>query len=242
LYIYVKNNPLKYVDPSGETPDPRRQELIAQAKRFIQGATGYGIGISQGLEDTSNIFWHPIQAAKGLINYIKEGANAWKETASSLYNNFSQTLSETGRGMAISYNESMDMSPYEQGKAIGYMTEKVGEGVIMGKVANKAITGPSLKNQPISNLFENRTPTASELIKYGKEQGWTIKKTSTGPIQFIDENGVTRLKIKQGSPRTPGSENPHVEIKNSQNQRIDPFGNRVILHSQGNHASINWDL
>jgi len=59
-----------------------------------------------------------------------------------------------------------------------------------------------------------------------ESQGWTLKQTAAGPPKYIDNNGVERLVIKRGSSRTPGSENPHVEVRNKDAQRIDPFGNK----------------
>jgi hypothetical protein len=84
-------------------------------------------------------------------------------------------------------------------------------------------------------------PNASELERYALSQGWTKTQTPTGPPKYIDENGVVRMTIKQGSPRTPGSEHPHVELRDASGQRIDPFGNPVTRHSPENHTPIEWD-
>lgn len=83
---------------------------------------------------------------------------------------------------------------------------------------------------------------ASDLVGFGESQGWTRTQTENGPIKFVDENGVTRLTIKSGSPRAPGSAHPHVEMRNADGQRIDPDGNLVTRKSPGNHTPIDWDL
>lgn len=94
-----------------------------------------------------------------------------------------------------------------------------------------------------SDIFEDgRTPKASELEKYAQEQGWTRSKTENGPIKYTDENGVVRITIKRGSNRAPGSENPHVEIRNSEGVRIDPQGNEVNRKSPDNHTPIEMDI
>lgn len=54
-------------------------------------------------------------------------------------------------------------------------------------------------------------------------------------------NGVVRLTIKRGSPRTPGIGGPHVEIRNGEGLRVDPYGNPVTRRRVGNHTPINWD-
>ena len=95
----------------------------------------------------------------------------------------------------------------------------------------------------LSSLFENgQVPKASDVEKYAQEQGWAKSQTENGPIKYTDSNGFVRVTIKRGSGRAPGSENPHVEIRNSDGQRTDPFGNPVTRKSPGNHTPIDWDL
>lgn len=84
--------------------------------------------------------------------------------------------------------------------------------------------------------------TASSIAKWAREQGWMETQTQNGPPKFVDENGVVRVTLKQGSSRAPGSGMPHVEIRNAQGERIDPQGNPVTRKSSGNHTSIVWDL
>lgn len=86
------------------------------------------------------------------------------------------------------------------------------------------------------------TPKASEIENWAQEQGWTRSQTENGPIKYTDENGVVRATIKRGSPRTPGSENPHVELRNAQGERVDTQGNPVTRRSTGNHTPVDWDL
>ncbi len=81
----------------------------------------------------------------------------------------------------------------------------------------------------------------SQLEDFGAAQGWVRSQTATGPVKYTDENGITRLTIKQGSARTPGSEGPHVEMRNAQGARVDSFGNVVSRKSAGNHTPIVWD-
>ncbi|GAA5151967.1 putative T7SS-secreted protein [Amycolatopsis dongchuanensis] len=89
---------------------------------------------------------------------------------------------------------------------------------------------------------EGTPPKASDLERYAESQGWTRTQTPNGPPKYVDENGIPRMTIKQGSSRTPGSENPHVELRNEHGQRIDPQGNPVNRRSPGNHTPIEWDL
>jgi hypothetical protein len=59
---------------------------------------------------------------------------------------------------------------------------------------------------------------------------------------YIDKNGIRRLAIKKGSSRTPGSEDPHVEVWDPGGRRIDASGQPVSKRSPGNHTPIDWDL
>ncbi|WP_153786570.1 DUF637 domain-containing protein [Pseudomonas sp. EMN2] len=95
----------------------------------------------------------------------------------------------------------------------------------------------------VDKLFEaGRTPKASELRQYAENKGWKATQTDGGPLKYVDENGVPRVTIKQGSSRAPGSAGPHVEFKDATGQRIDAFGNPVTRKSPGNHTSIDFDL
>ncbi|MEG4998590.1 MAG: hypothetical protein WBA89_09670 [Microcoleus sp.] len=86
-------------------------------------------------------------------------------------------------------------------------------------------------------------PKASDFKVWAEsEQGWHRQETSNGPLKYIDNNGVARLTLKQGSPRTPGSNDPHVELKNANNIRIDLQGKPVTRKSKDNHTPIDWDI
>jgi hypothetical protein len=61
-------------------------------------------------------------------------------------------------------------------------------------------------------------------------------------VKYLDDNGVNRMTIKSGSSRTPGSENPHVELRDATGQRVDVAGNPVTRKSPGNHTPIVWDI
>ncbi len=97
-------------------------------------------------------------------------------------------------------------------------------------------------NVPLGYLTMGGGAKASELVAYGHRQGWVLTQTQSGPVIFVDSSGVKRMTIKRGTPRAPGSELPHVEMRNPQGQRIDPFGNPVTRKSIGNHTPIEWDL
>jgi len=83
--------------------------------------------------------------------------------------------------------------------------------------------------------------SASQLDEFGAAQGWIRSQTATGPVKYTDADGIARLTIKRGSPRAPGSGGPHVELRNADGFRVDPYGNLVTRRSVGNHTPIEWD-
>ncbi len=86
-------------------------------------------------------------------------------------------------------------------------------------------------------------PKASDFKMWAEsQQGWHPNKTPNGPLKYIDKNGVARLTLKQGTPRAPGSNHPHVELKNAKGSRIDLQGKLVNRKSIANHTPIDWDI
>ncbi|MCI5045869.1 MAG: RHS repeat-associated core domain-containing protein [Aquisalinus sp.] len=82
------------------------------------------------------------------------------------------------------------------------------------------------------------TTKASDIIAKAEEVGFTRSQTKNGPLKFKDENGVDRVTIKSGSARTQGSEGPHVELRRSDGQRVNPAGDPVTRKSPENHTPI----
>lgn len=105
---------------------------------------------------------------------------------------------------------------------------------VSGRMAWERIT------QAISTQIN---PKASDFQMWAElEQGWHPTQTPNGPLKYIDENEVARLTLKQGTPRAPGSNHPHVELKNAQGSRIDLQGRPVSRKSIANHTPIDWDI
>jgi RHS repeat-associated protein len=106
-----------------------------------------------------------------------------------------------------------------------------------------AMLAAQAAKSPLAKLFSSDAPpTASSLVSFAESQGWARSQTASGPLTFRDSNGVPRMTIKSGSDRTPGSEGPHVALRNGDNERVDPFGNVVTRRSLENHTAIRMDL
>ncbi|WP_053204941.1 DNRLRE domain-containing protein [Jiangella muralis] len=93
----------------------------------------------------------------------------------------------------------------------------------------------------LGQLTAGGRATASQLDEFGVAQGWIRSQTAAGPVKYTDANGIVRLTIKRGSPRAPGSGDPHIELRNAAGLRVDPYGNLVTRRSVGNHTPIEWD-
>jgi hypothetical protein len=101
----------------------------------------------------------------------------------------------------------------------------------------KARPGAGASEKALARLFANgRTPTALEISKLAESLRWRPSQTAAGPLKYVDENGIQRIV------RTPGSEAPHIELRDQSGQRVDPLGQPVTRRSLGNHTPIEWDL
>jgi hypothetical protein len=122
-------------------------------------------------------------------------------------------------------------------------------GSALGAETGKAPASSPASRLPASSadlgrarLMAGGRGVASQIAAWATAQGWTRRQTAAGPPKFVDDNGIVRVTIKRGSPRTPGSEHPHVELRNAAGQHIDPHGNPVNRNSPANHTPIIWDL
>lgn len=114
---------------------------------------------------------------------------------------------------------------------------------LLAKLSPAGKAAPKSKQPCPPNPFDSSgTPKASDIKAWAESQGWTPKQSANGPLKFFDENGVNRVTLKQGSPRAPGSQGPHAEIRNSAGIRVDTAGNPVTRKSPGNHTPIDYDL
>ena len=94
----------------------------------------------------------------------------------------------------------------------------------------------------IQAVVGGEVPKASDFKLWAESKGWQPTQTASSPLKYVDENGVARLTLKQGSSRTPGSNYPHFELRMADRQRIDIWGNHVTRTSPGNHIRIQWDI
>ncbi|HGY9583990.1 RHS repeat-associated core domain-containing protein [Vibrio harveyi] len=99
------------------------------------------------------------------------------------------------------------------------------------------------RGQQVGSMIKTDGSTTTSAIKAKAESvGFKSTKTANGPLKMVDENGVARVTIKGGSQHAPGSAGPHVELKTSSGQRVNPAGNQVTRKSPENHTPIDFDL
>ncbi len=123
--------------------------------------------------------------------------------------------------------------------ARNYRTNFIAKGFSIA--AHEANFASQESTRNIQKLYaDGGLPTRERLVRFGNEQGWEASQTETGPLQFRDENGTVRLQIKSGSPRTPGSEGPHISYRDVYGAFRDPVtGEWVDRRSAGNHRAFN---
>lgn len=99
------------------------------------------------------------------------------------------------------------------------------------------------RGKQVGNMINtNGSTNASDIVAKAKDVGFTPTQTENGPLKLVDENGIALVTIKGGSQRAPGSATPHVELKDSNGQRVNPAGDPVTRKSPENHTPIKNDL
>jgi RHS repeat-associated protein len=140
-------------------------------------------------------------------------------------------------GVCPSQDAGSDFILGHVGSCGGYTPS--GEAGVPEPPANEVSPASEPSSCPAEMYSNGRTPTARDFQNWAENQGWQKGSNPSGPQTYYDENGVKRLQIKNGSSQTPGSEGPHVEVRNAQNQRIDPAtGDVVSRTSLGNHRPM----
>ena len=158
------------------------------------------------------------------------------QSAINAYNNntsvFDEGISPSGAKAAaksLAFNASLSLG--------------IGGGALIAKPLLSNATKRVGRGQQLGNSIKTDGSTAASEIKAKAESlGFSPFQSPNGPLKFVDENGVARATIKKGSERAPGSVNPHVELKTSSGQRVNPAGESVTRKSLGNHTPIKNDL
>ena len=99
------------------------------------------------------------------------------------------------------------------------------------------------RGKQVGNMIKADGSTkASDIKSKAGSVGFKPTQSGNGPLKMVDENGTARVTIKGGSERAPGSRGPHVELKDSSGQRVNPAGEPVTRRSPENHTPIRNDL
>ncbi|GIU52349.1 hypothetical protein TUM4438_44860 [Shewanella sairae] len=105
-----------------------------------------------------------------------------------------------------------------------------------------SVSGVSRGKQIGSIIKKDGSTKASTIKAKAESVGFTSQQSSNDPLKLVDETGTARVTIKGGSDRAPGSAAPHVELKDSNGQRVSPSGSPVTRKSPENHTQIENDL
>lgn len=181
-YTYVKNNPLKYVDPSGEVEEQSVYDKVVN-NDYVQGVGGFVVGASQGLWSTvktvGNAIVNPIDTIVDIGKGVKDIAVNTYDGSKLIYNEISNKgvggfIDDVGEGIKYSakntYNDLLNKTPYEQGKMIGFITEKVAEVIVLKKAASNINSNSYLR---IGEGYTQKGAIAKEFrIAIGGKKAW----------------------------------------------------------------------
>nr|WP_236745941.1 hypothetical protein [Mycobacteroides abscessus] len=230
----------KFNDVMGRANDRAYDDIdgLGQLGKNLTGQGGPGApGVAESWKDlgTNTVKGLPDAVGGG---FVADGKRLYEEPGNFIGDKMVElplaavSLPFGGEGAAI-----------ERG-ALGDLASTETKAVPRGPVETPPVQLPAVDvpKPRLADYFQpGSPPKASELEKYALSQGWKKSQTPSGPAKYSDDNGIVRMTIKGGSQRAPGSELPHVELRDPNGQRIDPFGNPVARKSPDNHTAIGWD-
>ena len=140
-YVYVRNNPLKYTDPSGEIEEFFNSDYFQASLAYVEGLNNAAWGALEGL---SNIFWHPVQSLKSIGQSFTDLFGGGYTGVQDIYNllrvhgwaGFRSDVQQELRQMGDNFAA---LTPSQQGYFIGHLTEKAMEIGVMAKSTGKGI-------------------------------------------------------------------------------------------------------
>ncbi|MDB9516438.1 pre-toxin TG domain-containing protein [Roseofilum reptotaenium CS-1145] len=216
---------LLYVQPGYADNCSGLQDCYQQSKSAALVAALIALGLSLMLD------FSPIGYAKGLLEAVVGRDILTGEKLAWWQRALNTVPGGKGVGTAAKAAKAIDKA-----SDIAKATDKASD------IAKTVDKGTDIAKRVDNPFKSGTTPKASEIARWAQDRGWKKTQTPNGPVKYIDDNGVERVTIKRGSSRTPGSENPHVALRDSTGQRIDASGNPVTRKSPGNHTPIDYDL
>lgn len=250
-YVYGHNNPMMYVDPGGNWPSCNDMFGLCDSPAF---AWNMLIGAEDAAVDTGSAIINPIDTYWGAVDACNAGFDEESGGTGATFEGFLKCVDNLNAIAAIRDNvgdsltaDCIDESGQSFGRGLfgGAMTAAPFVKSVGTPRGQASGNGTSIVKYDadfaVGQLAAGGRATASQLDDFGASQGWARSQTATGPVKYTDSNGVVRLTIKQGSARSTGSGSLHVELRNADGVRIDPFGNPVTRKSPGNHTPIVWD-
>jgi hypothetical protein len=205
------------------------------AQTKIDNAMQTDVGASKAASSKSNHEWEIKALAASMIIAIPFDTI------------FAGEVEQAAAGAEITSLEIEDLAAdVASDEASSLETEDLGEETaedLSGEPSEDLGADEQADSNSLQDLFTNgRIAKASELKKFAENRGWSPRQSDNGPLKYFDKNGKERIAIKKGSARTPGSEEPHVALRDENGRFIDPFGNKVKRMDPGNHTRIDYDI